>query len=377
MKDIMLSTLGVYMVLVSILGDFHSSILPILFNFKDKITRHILVYDDFKRDVKRAREIKQGLVAFKKEYNYTFKSDEYIVDEDSKEALESCAKFIIAKSKKPHNIYINTTDGFSTLTTLLHSLLYSKGVNFIAYDMFDNEFNVLNLNGITKNRIENNLNIGDHFMLKGYKTRKKDLRNLKDFANTHELAIRQIFERHHDMYSNFLSLSYDECADVKSIPESMSKLKSIFIKLGLGKCKKNDSLLTGGLFELYIYNIVKDLDYDDIDIGLVVEKIYDGVIVTNEFDILIMKDNHLHMIECKFKNRLDKEALVYKYIALSNIIDEDGTMIIVTKNRGTNKSKNISPVEKRGRLSNITFLHSAHKDPNNFRNQVQHLFGLY
>jgi len=38
------------MVLVSILGDFHSSILPIFFEFKHKLTHHIILHDDSKYD---------------------------------------------------------------------------------------------------------------------------------------------------------------------------------------------------------------------------------------------------------------------------------------------------------------------------------------
>ena len=52
------------MTLVSILGDFHSSILPILYEFKKEITKHIIVYDDAKCDVKKAGRIIRGQRAF-------------------------------------------------------------------------------------------------------------------------------------------------------------------------------------------------------------------------------------------------------------------------------------------------------------------------
>lgn len=45
------------MVLVSILGDFHSSILPIYYQFRNEIKRHIIVYDDFKSDITEAENI--------------------------------------------------------------------------------------------------------------------------------------------------------------------------------------------------------------------------------------------------------------------------------------------------------------------------------
>jgi len=39
------------MTLISILGDFHSSILPITFEFKEAITKHVVVYDDARADM--------------------------------------------------------------------------------------------------------------------------------------------------------------------------------------------------------------------------------------------------------------------------------------------------------------------------------------
>jgi hypothetical protein len=39
------------MTLISIIGDFHSSILPISYNFKEQMDKHIIVYDDAKCDI--------------------------------------------------------------------------------------------------------------------------------------------------------------------------------------------------------------------------------------------------------------------------------------------------------------------------------------
>jgi len=125
------------MILVSILGDFHSSILPIFYNFKDQITKHILVYDDSKRDMQNAKSISKGIKKFIKKNNYSFLELNYRLDEDSKEALDRCAKYILTLSAIPEDIYINTTDGYSTLTTILNHKLFKHGVNFLAYDMYE------------------------------------------------------------------------------------------------------------------------------------------------------------------------------------------------------------------------------------------------
>jgi hypothetical protein len=48
------------MTLVSILGDFHSSIFPISFKLKEKMTRHIIVYNNAKCDVEKAGHYLEG-----------------------------------------------------------------------------------------------------------------------------------------------------------------------------------------------------------------------------------------------------------------------------------------------------------------------------
>jgi len=52
------------MVLVSIIGDFYSSILPLFYEYKDKITQHVIIYDDFKNDTITARKIINGTCRF-------------------------------------------------------------------------------------------------------------------------------------------------------------------------------------------------------------------------------------------------------------------------------------------------------------------------
>lgn len=78
--------------------------------------------------------------------------------------------------------------------------------------------------------------------------------------------------------------------------------------------------LVGGWFEEYIYQIVKEkygLTDDYIGLNVFVEK--NGV--TNELDIVFVKDNDLHIIECK--------------LSLNKKIFEDALYKLVTVQRGT------------------------------------------
>jgi len=82
------------MTLVTIIGDFHSSILPIYYQFKDNIRTHIIIYDDFKSDIEEANNILIGIKKFNKKYNLNINTYSHIIDEDSYKALEKTVKFI-------------------------------------------------------------------------------------------------------------------------------------------------------------------------------------------------------------------------------------------------------------------------------------------
>jgi hypothetical protein len=63
--------------------------------------------------------------------------------------------------------------------------------------------------------------------------------------------------------------------------------------------------------------------------------------VQNELDILMIKDNHLHTIECKLVNGLDGEHFVYKTDLVMEYLDDDGKAMILSiggKNTRTLKS---------------------------------------
>ena len=365
------------MVLVSIVGNFHSSILPMFYEFKDDITKHILVYDDYKKDVESAKNIQKGLKTYKKKKAYAFELLEYKLDEDSLASLKECAKFLLSQTEYSKNIFINTTDGFSTLTTVLNQALFKKGVNFIAYDRYDNEYNILNKNSLEKFSVYNCLNIKDHFILKGYGVQKSDI---KKFAHKNEKQINKLFQKNSKEYNEFIkhppSNEY-----VENLAPEYETVKELFLKMGLSRSKIKDPILTGSLYEMYIYNLVKTLRCDDIEIGLKVFRSYKRSEIVNEFDILIMKNNHLHMIECKYRNNIKLEELIYKYIAISNIIDEDGQIVLATKKEPEyNTEIDVTPdrgrVYKRGILSNINVLGGIHKNPIKFLLNIQKKFAL-
>lgn len=106
--------------------------------------------------------------------------------------------------------------------------------------------------------------------------------------------------------------------------------------------------------------------------------------IENEFDILLMRDNHLHMIECKIGNGATRDEeltdIIYKYIALAQILDDDGKMIIATKS-GVYKpesSDNLSKrkISKRAMRNDILVRGFAGRKPEVFQKEVAEFFNL-
>ena len=160
------------MTLVSILGDFHSSILPISFEFKEKVTKHIIIYDDAGHDVKKSWRILRGQKAFMKSLSSNSKSKYEIVtmqiDEDSYKSIGECYERILTLVSSPKDIYLNATDGLSSIAVVLSSKFLAAGAKVISYDRYANTYNLHTANGMEKHTIEYNMDIGSHLLLKGY-----------------------------------------------------------------------------------------------------------------------------------------------------------------------------------------------------------------
>ena len=290
------------MVLVSIVGDFYSSILPIFYEFKEKITKHIIIHDDFKNDVVYARKIINGTCNFVDKYNLEIKSLVIKMDEDSLGAITKVNALIDEHTTSYDELYINITDGLANVGVLLSDEFRAKGANILTYDRYDNEYNLLTLEAMKSYKMQTSIPIKDHLLLKDV-----EIVALQDmsFASKYEDDLNIFFEKYE--------------ADRKLYIASSEEEKALSTKG------------TGFLYEYYIYNLIKELGFDDILMGVKVkDKRLDGIYIENEYDILLMKNNHLHMIECKYMKILDTTALLYKLDSVRESLDEDANIMIVT-----------------------------------------------
>lgn len=306
------------MILISILGDIHSSIFPIFFEFKDQITKHILVYDPKKYDEAKASKIIDGLKAFSVVYPDR-ECELSVLQVDSNSYDDIVKHYVdIIKLTSPTDIYLNSTGALGSTGLVFSSNLLQDGANVITYDQYENTYNLHTLDGLTHNNIKHNLDILTHLQLKGYK--------VLSYVDKEELKSRKsaIFELTSNLvkYKRFADLQQKYKTDEI---EGYNTFKKTLKRIGKSH---NKSFMQGGVFEEYIYHLVVDnFDFDDVMVGVHVEF---GEHITNELDILMIKDNHLHTIECKFVNSLKGEHYVYKSRLLMNYLDDEGKAMILS-----------------------------------------------
>jgi hypothetical protein len=304
------------------LGDFHSSILPISYEFKEKISKHIIVYDDSGHDVKKSWRMLRGQKAFMESLPDNSKKKYEIVtmqiDEDSYESINGCFERILNMVSSPEKIYLNTTDGLSSIAIVLSSRFLDAGAKVISYDRYANTYNLHTSNNMVKHSIEHNMDIASHLLLKGYKllsvTEKNELQQRKEiiFKLVKNLARYKEFTTLIQNNKAFNLAAYDD-------------YRELLEKINMAD---NKGFIQGTVFEEYIYHLIKDnFDFDDVWTGVKVE--YDDR-VENEFDILMIKDNHLHTIECKLVNGLNGEHFVYKTELIKDYLDDDGKAMILS-----------------------------------------------
>ena len=310
------------MTLVSILGDFHSSILPISYEFKEEITKHVIVYDDARSDMEKLKRILAGQKAFfdtlTSDSVHHYDVSAMQIDEDSYESINRCLERIMTLEDNPKDIYLNTTDGLSSIAIVLSSKLMENGAKVIAYDRYDNTYNLHTKKSMTHHPIRHNMDIKSHLLMKGYTIVKS--------SEPHALLARKdvILKLTENLpaYKRFAN----SFQGTKSSSEVYGNdgYKKLLRSIGM---LENTFFIQGTVFEEYIYHLIVDnFDFDDVWLGTTV---LFTEYVKNEFDILMIKDNHLHTIECKFKRDIEGNSMIYKMELLMDYLDDDGKAMIL------------------------------------------------
>lgn len=359
------------MVLVSIFGDFHSSLVPILYFYKKEITTHIIVYDNNPYTKRRVVRFVDGQRSFlrychdngKSQIDFTIET--VAVDETSYEDIVASFRRIQNRTSAK-NLFLNATDGNNILSIILSSLFLQNGSQVIVYDRYANTLELLTSGGMHKRHLDENLDIRSHLLLKGY--------DILSFT-PHETIRKRADTIQSLMNDPYLFKRYAD--DTLENDQLRRRFDSLLDQIG----KRNDTAyIRGTLFEEYIYLLLHThFQFDDL---LTSVEIAVDTDIKNEFDILMIKENHLHMIECKFVNFLNGEHYVYKSGTIIDYLDDDGKAMILsiggTNERVTKSGKKrvqfTRADRKRAQYQQIHVYQSRLFDKEDFLNTVERWF---
>jgi len=344
--------------LVSVIDDDLSSAVLLAHYYKDETDRHIIVtkYDIAHHDL--AKRFKNGIKRYAKKYDLEYIIDIVLLSDDTE------IDFI------DENSLVNLTNSPAKLTVLLTKTALENSTKIVTYDIKNSIFSYIDkeckIESVAK-KID--ISLEDLLLLQNYTIKSK--KTEKQLAKNRD-SIETIFQKQSLLKKVKDKLIYQKEFDKTPYIWILEILKEIGIvdeNYDLINSKK--SYLEGGILEEYIFWLVKEIEPDDIALGVIVDfddscqdmdkKIY------NEFDILFIKDAKLYTIECKYKKYLEGLEVIYKYDA---VMDYFGTnikaMIVNISNTpkesflNSKKSSNFSySTIKRAKLANIHIYHES------------------
>mgnify|MGYP004001574037 CR=1 FL=1 len=370
------------MILISLLGSSVPAMIPVIFEFKDLITKHIFIFDDGKHEANDVIQYQTALKRMKTEYHLSFEIVDISIDEIDKNSLQTTSNFITnLLQNNNEDIYLLTNEAPGHLTILFSSLVMKSGGCILSYDKYDNNFTMLTNSTISTKKIENSLDIPTFMFLLQYEI--EEALSKKDLITDKE-DVMYLFKEYTKFFNLRNALIQGNEVEYLKYPHLLERLKTLSI-IDKNYSILNKVRLSGGLFEEYIFWLVEPLGFDDIMLGvkmIFLEK--HDINVENEFDILMMKDNHIYTIECKQKRILEGLSFIYKYDALISYFGEDAKAIIVNPSpvdkelyldRKSSKNFNASNI-LRALSNNIDIYHEDTIEPIKLQSQVKQFFSL-
>lgn len=312
------------MTLISIIGEFDTALLNLVNEFKEELKNIILVFDTSTASQKNITQYAKMLQHFKEKYGLAYAiSTEHIIDEDDVAKIDALLGII----KNYPDVSLNLSHALSSTSAYIGSKIHALDFKLISFNPYDNEYNVIDKTGFKNFPIKHKVSIVDFLESYGYEVRLK--RDTK-WIDAHKEEIYTIFAH----YKHYREIRYAQ--SLKG--HEHNQLYTVFQKLHIfdeNGHLKDKGYLEGGLFEDYIYLIVKELGFDDVLVGA--EIIFDRIketntLLNNEFDILAFKNNRLYLFECKFTKSFVLNDLIYKYMALKEYIKNDSKGVIITYN---------------------------------------------
>ena len=322
-------------------GDFDSNILPLFFHYAEEVRVHVLLCDKRFSDKEHARRLDRGIKGFCAHYDYRPELLQLSFDEDSIESIHDAYAKIKAHVRSDEKIYLNASDGLASTLAILQPLLQKDKGIILAYDRFENSCNIVHEGTLTQISVSP-MSIHEHLILKNI---------AYEFVTEDEAMLRRKPSVYKLMEQTDLYMQYK-----KNIENIDARHELHWIRRELEAMEKADDIayVHGMILEEYCYWLVKDLAFDDVQLGVkITHNPQSDNAFENELDVLCIKDNHLHTIECKLRKHIDGEHFIYKYDSVGNLLDADGRRIILSTGGKNESYTNNRKIRKQFNASNI------------------------
>lgn len=374
------------MILITLLGDDLSILTPVIYEFKDQITHHVIVHDDAPDDARRAVQLRNGLKRFNDTKTFIFESTLIALDEDNKNDIVRLYHTIHARHEG--KIVLHSTEGFASFALILSNLVLADSGTVVTYDARDNELNTIEGNSISKSKLISKLSVKDYLSILNYEVLESE-RHL--YLLKRKKYVMKLFENHDRflMLRNALAqedthFNYDAHMDLLDILYTLG-----IVDESQHLIPSEKMTLEGTLFEEYVFWLCENMGFDDIALGVKIDfdqghetKQHNRIM--NEFDILMTHNNRIHTVECKMVRLLDGLEYVYKYDGLIDILGYGSKAVLLNVSKqemetyqATKISKNFRPSAiRRARMSDIEIYHDTHVNPIVFSNLLRNFFNL-
>ncbi len=371
------------MELITIIHANKIEYIPIIYAFSKRITRNILIYDHATEDKLIATELQKSIKKINDKYGYTQSIEMVEIDEDSKKDMEHIANFFQGDGKE---LYLNGKGADIALFTVVSSMLLRKNGQVIAYDKEDNSYNLIGQYGFTNEKITDNMKIDDFLILMGEEILEEHA--LSDIVAKEE-ELKLLYGDAKRMFKVRFMLKQRKTKELREkYPAIMEALKTLEIIDEQYLLNGQEGFTRFGyMFEWFIYLETRKFDFDDIKVGVKVR--FDekqvkerNLDVSNEFDILVIKNNKIGFIECKIGDPSDPLGTIYKSDSIMEYFGEHSVSLIVNIERDKtphlkNSKKNFGEtLVYRAETKKVNIYNEFDLGKHGFTQKVQHSFDV-
>jgi hypothetical protein len=371
--------------LITILGDDNAQLVPVIHGLRTMADRHTLVCDTQTQD--QARRLKNGMETFAREHGFAWRITIRTVDPDDQ---RGSTRRIIELIDDPANTTLNATMAYPMLTLLLSEHLRPHGGTILSYDHDTNLLHTLRRDDAPTCAPVPGMGIRDYVTLLGYRITAAQTRS--DLLPRRDQLTRlcRETERFRALRYALLYPEKNRRFSFKPYGDLLSILRRLKIVRGHRLIPSAQKTLGGDLFEEYVFWLVESLGFDEVLQGVKVdfdthsdEPLHQHR-VFNEFDLIMIHNNRLCTIECKYATRLDGLKIVYKYDAIIDYFGLASRALILNISSRPKEPYHDMNTSANFRHSTLRRAHRAHihihhvdrLDPQTFREVVEEFFEI-